>query len=38
MAFAIMGGLFIGTLLTLVFLPAVYVAWLGHRDRRSAKA
>jgi multidrug efflux pump subunit AcrB len=34
MAFAIMGGLFVGTLLTLVFLPAVYVAWFGHLDRR----
>ena len=27
MAFAIMGGLAIATLLTLVFLPALYVAW-----------
>jgi multidrug efflux pump subunit AcrB len=38
MAFAIMGGLFVGTLLTLVFLPAVYVAWLGNHDRRRATA
>jgi multidrug efflux pump subunit AcrB len=29
MAFAIMGGLLAGTLLTLVFLPALYVAWYG---------
>ena len=29
MAFAIMGGLLAGTLLTLVFLPALYVAWFG---------
>lgn len=29
MAFAIMGGLFVGTLLTLIFLPALYVAWFG---------
>jgi multidrug efflux pump subunit AcrB len=30
MAFAIMGGLLAGTLLTLVFLPALYVAWFGR--------
>jgi multidrug efflux pump subunit AcrB len=36
MAFAIMGGLFVATLLTLVFLPAVYVAWFGRQDRRNA--
>lgn len=29
MAFAIMGGLMVGTLLTLIFLPALYVAWFG---------
>jgi multidrug efflux pump subunit AcrB len=28
MAYAIMGGLAVATLLTLVFLPALYVAWL----------
>jgi multidrug efflux pump subunit AcrB len=27
MAFAIMGGLLVATILTLVFLPALYVAW-----------
>jgi len=27
MAIAIMGGLFVGTLLTLVFVPALYAAW-----------
>jgi multidrug efflux pump subunit AcrB len=27
MAYAIMGGLVVATLLTLVFLPALYVAW-----------
>jgi multidrug efflux pump subunit AcrB len=27
MAFAVMGGLVVATLLTLVFLPALYVAW-----------
>ena len=31
MAFAIMGGLLAGTLLTLVFLPALYVAVYGAR-------
>jgi multidrug efflux pump subunit AcrB len=29
MAYAIMGGLAVATLLTLVFLPALYVAWFG---------
>jgi hypothetical protein len=27
MAYAIMGGLAVATVLTLVFLPALYVAW-----------
>jgi multidrug efflux pump len=27
MAFAMMGGLLIATLLTLLFLPALYAAW-----------
>jgi hypothetical protein len=27
MAYAIMGGLAVATLLTLVFLPALYVTW-----------
>jgi multidrug efflux pump subunit AcrB len=36
MAFAIMGGLMIGTLLMLVFLPALYVAvFAGGRDART---
>ena len=35
MAYAIMGGLAIATLLTLVFLPALYVAWFGIRMPRS---
>ncbi|WP_018387281.1 efflux RND transporter permease subunit [Ancylobacter sp. FA202] len=34
MAFAIMGGLLVATLLTLVFLPALYLATVG-RERRS---
>jgi multidrug efflux pump subunit AcrB len=37
MAFAIMGGLFAATLLTLIFLPALYVAWFGD-DRSKVKA
>ena len=36
MAFAIMGGLLVGTLLTLVFLPTLYVAWFGGREARQA--
>jgi multidrug efflux pump subunit AcrB len=32
MAFAIMGGLLVATLLTLVFLPTVYVTVFGHED------
>jgi multidrug efflux pump subunit AcrB len=31
MAFAIMGGLLVATILTLVFLPTLYVAWFGDR-------
>jgi multidrug efflux pump subunit AcrB len=31
MAFAIMGGLLVATILTLVFLPTVYVAWFGEK-------
>ncbi|MFY9687778.1 MAG: efflux RND transporter permease subunit, partial [Pseudolabrys sp.] len=42
MAFAIMGGLLVGTILTLVFLPALYVTWFGgtesSSDRRPATA
>jgi multidrug efflux pump subunit AcrB len=34
MAFAIMGGLMVATLLTLVFLPTVYVAVFGHEDKQ----
>ena len=32
MAFAIMGGLLVATILTLVFLPTIYVAWFGGRE------
>ncbi len=43
MAFAIMGGLLVGTILTLVFLPVLYVTWFGRKEnssdgRRSAPA
>jgi len=31
MAIAIMGGLLVATILTLVFLPTVYVTWFGSR-------
>ena len=30
MAFAIMGGLLVATVLTLVFLPTLYVTWFGE--------
>ena len=40
MAFAVMGGLVVATLLTLVFLPALYVMWfrLTPPDKQSAPA
>jgi multidrug efflux pump subunit AcrB len=31
MAFAIMGGLLVATILTLVFLPTLYVTWFSLR-------
>jgi hypothetical protein len=38
MAYAMMGGIIVGTLLTLLFLPALYVAWFRiypvHDDSR----
>jgi hypothetical protein len=34
MAYAIIGGLFVATLLTLFFLPALYVAWLRIKQPR----
>jgi multidrug efflux pump subunit AcrB len=37
MAFAIMGGLLVATLLTLIFLPTVYVAVFGN-DKTSSGA
>jgi multidrug efflux pump subunit AcrB len=38
MAFAIMGGLLVATVLTLVFLPTVYVTWFGWRQSVSDKS
>src|SRR6476660_5821672 len=35
MAFAIMGGLLVGTILTLVFLPTLYVTWFGGKESAS---
>ena len=35
MAFSIMGGLLAGTILTLIFLPALYVTWFGRKERSS---
>lgn len=38
MAFAIMGGLLVATLLTLVFLPTLYVTWFENVRRTPVKA
>ena len=38
MAFTIMGGLLVATLLTLVFLPTLYVTWFGGRPPAKAAA
>lgn len=32
MAIAMMGGLLVATLLTLIFLPTIYVAWFRRRE------
>ncbi|MCC6203340.1 MAG: efflux RND transporter permease subunit, partial [Gammaproteobacteria bacterium] len=37
MAFSIMGGLLVATILTLVFLPTLYVTWFSLRESGSAK-
>ena len=34
MAFAIMGGLLVATVLTLIFLPTLYVTWFGWQEKR----
>jgi multidrug efflux pump subunit AcrB len=36
MAFAIMGGLLVATILTLVLLPTLYVAWFGGQEAAAA--
>ena len=35
MAFTIMGGLFVATFLTLLFLPALYALWFRKQARRA---
>ncbi|MFZ5690973.1 MAG: efflux RND transporter permease subunit [Pseudomonadota bacterium] len=35
MAFAIMGGLLVATILTLIFLPTLYVTWFGLTESRN---
>lgn len=37
MAFAIMGGLLIATMLMLIFLPTLYATWFGFLEKRSKK-
>jgi multidrug efflux pump subunit AcrB len=37
MAFAMIGGIFAATFLTLLFLPALYVGWYGIHEVQSAK-
>ena len=37
MAFAIMGGLLVATILTLIFLPTLYVTWFSLTEKRSDK-
>jgi multidrug efflux pump len=38
MAYAVMGGLVVATLLTLVYLPALYVAWFRIEPRKDEAA
>ncbi|WP_336485940.1 efflux RND transporter permease subunit [Methylobacterium nigriterrae] len=38
MAFAVMGGLLVASLLTLLFLPTLYVAWFGAREPEPREA
>jgi multidrug efflux pump subunit AcrB len=37
MAYAMIGGIIVGTVLTLLFLPALYVTWFRIHEDRSAK-
>lgn len=36
MAFAMMGGIIVGTVLTLLFLPALYIAWFRIKEPKGA--
>ncbi len=36
MAYAMMGGIVVGTVLTLLFLPALYIAWFRVKEREPA--
>ena len=38
MAYAMMGGIIVGTVLTLLFLPALYVAWFRIKEPEPAMA
>ncbi|MCR6501416.1 efflux RND transporter permease subunit [Shinella sp. CPCC 101442] len=38
MAYAMMGGIIVGTVLTLLFLPALYIAWFRIRPEEKEKA
>jgi multidrug efflux pump subunit AcrB len=38
MAVAIMGGLLVATVLTLVLLPTLYVSWFGEKGRVGTSA
>jgi hypothetical protein len=38
MAYAVIGGLMVATLLTLVFLPALYVAWFRIKPAQRVSA
>ena len=38
MAYAMMGGIIVGTLLTLLFLPALYVAWFRIKEPETKRA
>jgi multidrug efflux pump subunit AcrB len=37
MAFAIMGGLLVATILTLIFLPTLYVTWFSMKRSEAGK-
>ena len=37
MAFAIMGGLLVATILTLIFLPTLYVTWFSWREEKQVR-